>query len=106
MTERILEILRSARSRKAMYLGTVDVPSAESFLNGFEVGCFACGRDLPLEIREQATTARGWTWSAARPIDEMRQRGLTEEQVVDEFFAIEIAAWEAWYDLSPGSSDN
>ncbi|MHB1558572.1 MAG: hypothetical protein ACYC61_14035 [Isosphaeraceae bacterium] len=98
MSERILEILRSARSRKSMYLGTVDVPSAETFLNGFLVGCFACGRDVPLEIREQVTIARGWTWSAARPIDEMRERGLTEEQVVDELFAIEIAAWEAWHD--------
>ncbi len=106
MRERILEILRSARSRKAMYLGTVDVPSAECFLNGFVVGCFACGRDLPLEIHEQVTIARGWTWSAARPIDEMRERGLTEEQVVDELFAIEIAAWEALHNGFLASRDN
>ena len=56
----IIEILRSARERKAMYLGTVDVPSAENFLNGFKVGCFACRRDVPLEVRERVTTERGW----------------------------------------------
>jgi hypothetical protein len=95
MSWRIIEILRSARHRKAMYLGTVDVPSAENFLNGFQVGCFACGQDIPLEIRERVTTARGWGWSAKGPIEEMRERGLTEEEIVDELFAIEIAAWEA-----------
>jgi hypothetical protein len=91
----IIEILRSARDRKAMYLGTVDVPSAENFLNGFKVGCFACGRDVPLEVRARVTTKRGWVWSAKGPIEEMRERGLTEEEIVDELFAIEIAAWEA-----------
>jgi hypothetical protein len=96
MSRRIIEILKSARDREAMYLGTVDVPSAENFLNGFQVGCFACGRDLPLEVRERVTTARGWSWSAKRPIDEMRERGLNEEEIVDELFAIEIAAWEVW----------
>jgi hypothetical protein len=91
----IIEILRSARDRKAMYLGTVDVPSAENFLNGFKVGCFACGRDVPLEVRERVTTKRGWVWSAKSPIEEMKEQGLTEEEIVDELFAIEIAAWEA-----------
>jgi hypothetical protein len=33
--------------------------------------------------------------SAKGPIEEMRERGLTEEEIVDELFAIEIAAWEA-----------
>jgi hypothetical protein len=94
MVDRILEILRSARERKAMYLGTVDVSSAETFINGFQVGCFACGLDLPLEVLEQATIERGWPWYAARPIPEMRAAGLNEDQIVDELFAIQIAAWE------------
>lgn len=95
MVERIIEILRSARGRKAMYLGTIDVPSADSFLYGFRVGCFACGRDLSLAVRERVTTAHGWEWSARGPIEEMRERGLSEEEIVDELFAIEISAWEA-----------
>jgi hypothetical protein len=94
MVDRILEILGSARERKPMYLGTVDVASAESFLNGFLIGCFACGLEVPLEIQEQATIERGWPWYASRPIPEMRERGLSEEQIVDELFAIQIAAWE------------
>ena len=38
MVVRIIETLASARQRKAMYLGTVDAASAETFLNGFQVG--------------------------------------------------------------------
>lgn len=98
MIERIIEILRSARGRKAMYLGTADVASAEDFLNGFQVGCFACGQDIPPEIRERVTTERGWRWSAMGPIVQMRERGLTEEEIIDELFAIEIEAWEAFND--------
>jgi hypothetical protein len=95
MVGRIIEILGSARQRKAMYLGTVDVASAEQFLKGFQVGCFACNLDVPLEIRERVTTARGWRWNAKGPIAEMRERGLNEADIVDELFAIEIAGWEA-----------
>jgi hypothetical protein len=59
------------------------------------VECFACGHEVSLAIRERVTIARGWGWCANRPIEEMRERGLNDEEVVDELFAIEIAAWEA-----------
>jgi hypothetical protein len=94
MVYRILEILRSARQRKPMYIQPVDVAAAENFLAGFHVGCFACGLEVPFEIRERVTIERGWPWYAARPIKEMRERGLNEEQIVDELFAMEIAGWE------------
>lgn len=91
---RILEILRSARQRKSMYLGRTEVGTAETFLNGFKVGCFACGLEVPFKIQEQVTIERGWKWNALGPINEMREAGLSEEQVVDELFAIEISGWE------------
>src|SRR4051794_24912570 len=95
MVGRIVEILIGDRRRKPMYLGTVDGTTAETFLCGFRVGCLACGLDVPLEIRQQATTARGWRWEASGPVPEMRERGLSEEQIADELFAIEIAAWQS-----------
>jgi hypothetical protein len=42
-----------------MYLGMVDVASAEQFLNGFQAGCFASNLEVPLEIRERVTKGRG-----------------------------------------------
>ena len=58
------------------------------------VGCFACGIDLPLVFRERATNERGWEWNALGPTREMRSRGLADEQIIDELFLIEITAWE------------
>ncbi len=94
MVDRILEILRSARERKPMYIQPVDLAAAENFLTGFKVGCFACGLEVPYEIRERVTIERGWKWDAAPPTKEMRERGLNEEQIIDELFAIAIAEWE------------
>ena len=91
---RILEILRSARQRKGMYMEPVEVASAVNFLAGFKVGCFACGLDVSLKIQEQVTIERGWKWYAAHPIKEMQEAGPSEEQVIDELFAIEISVWE------------
>lgn len=95
--DRILEILRSVRAEsKAMDIQPLDVPSTINFLNGFALGCFACGLD-DLDVRESATVARGWTWSAAGPIGEMRERGLSEEAIVHELIETEIAVWTLWF---------
>ncbi len=94
MVDRILEILRSARQRKPMYIQPVDLVAAENFLTGFQIGCAACGLEVPHETREGVTIERGWPWYAARPIKEMREQGLTEEQIIDELFAMEITGWE------------
>jgi hypothetical protein len=96
MIERIVEFLTSVRSRKPMHLETVDAAAAMNFLHGFRVGCMACGFDLPPECCEQATTGRGWEWSAAGTAGQMRERGLSEEAIADELLAIEIEAWSMW----------
>ncbi len=72
----------------------IDVAAAENFLNGFRIGCLACGLEVPLMIQEQVTVERGWKWCATGPIQEMQEAGLSEEQVIDELFAIEISGWE------------
>jgi hypothetical protein len=92
--DRVLEILRSARHRKSMYLDSIELGAAVNFLNGFKVACFACGLEVPLKIQKQVTIERGWKWNALGAIKEMQEAGLSEEQVVDELFAIEISGWE------------
>jgi hypothetical protein len=53
-----------------------------------------CPNTSGLHIR----TARGWGWYAKRPIEEMRKRRMNEAEIVDELFAIAIAAWKALND--------
>ena len=80
MVDHILDILRSARQRKPMYLQSVDIAAADNFLTGFEIGCFACGLEVPVEIRERVTIERGWKWYAELPITEMRDADLTKNR--------------------------
>ena len=43
-----------------------------------------------LEVRREATYRRGWGFPAAGPAGEVRERGYTEAQVVDELMMIEV----------------
>lgn len=90
----VLEVLKSVRSRKAMYLQELTVRSAEDFLSGFRTGCFARGLAVAPEIHQRAMAERGWECSAALPSLQMRARGLSEEAIIDELFAIEIDCFE------------
>ena len=106
---RVIEFTRSVRARQRMYLttdnvgdarnvSTGDIPAAQNVLAGFGVASAACGFALPDEVKARATVGRGWTWSAAGTVGEMRGSGLGEAAIVDELFAIGVAAREAWRD--------
>ena len=92
MPLRIVEILESFRDRKPMYVGgIVDVRSIELFLSGFETGLFACG--VPHGIDLEVTTERGWEINALGPVRQMRDRGFTDDEIIDEIFAIKIETY-------------
>jgi hypothetical protein len=94
MIARLIGILESARKRPAMYLGRVDPDLAEAFLNGMNVACFAAGVDVTPEVRRRVTEARGWPWTAQSTAQILRECGLDTAAIVDELFALEIAALE------------
>jgi hypothetical protein len=89
-----LQILKSAQQRKAMYLRQVTTVDAENFLAGFTIGCSIFGIQVPVEFYAQATQARGWRFNALGATPEMLAKGLSDEKIVEELFAIEIKAWE------------
>ena len=82
----ILEILEAFRTRKDMYIDPVCPEEAEKWLYGFDVGCFACGVQIEWQI---ALEKRGWELrSTTSPIHEMRVKGLSDEQIIDELVAL------------------
>ena len=91
-TRRIVEILNSVRSRKAMYFSPVTVEAADTFLGGFVVGCLASGSIDRSGIVE-SQQARGWQIEAYGVIPQMRERGMTDEQMIDELIDIHIDAF-------------
>lgn len=87
-----MEILRSFRRRKRMYLMTVDLSNVQSFLTGFQIGGSGAGLQGPTEYWYEASERRGWGREAMGPIPPMREKGLDDEAIADELIEIEILA--------------
>lgn len=87
----MIEILQSVRERKEMYFQPISVEAANNFLGGIWVTCFAFGV-CTHEDWDAAIKLRGWEVLSIGPTREMRVRGLSEEQMIDELIEIQIAA--------------
>ncbi len=76
-----------------MYFSKVEASAALDFLWGFQTACRALGYEVPLKIKEKVCVEHGWHWSAHGPEREMKERGLADEVIVKELFAIAIDEW-------------
>lgn len=94
----IISELENVRQYKNMYIGSIDVSLAEAYLNGLITAWKKFGFEADETIRERIITERGWEISAARPVREMRSRGLTDEEIIHEVLTIEIETWKRIYD--------
>lgn len=89
----LLVMLEHARSRPSMYAR--GVRDTDNLLRGIQLAMEICLGDTDdFRIRGHFVTESGWTWSSLPPWDEMRQAGLSEDQIVDEMYRIEILVWQ------------
>jgi hypothetical protein len=84
MYARIIEILDAFRRRKDPYISPVSPEEAEKFLYGFDTGCVACG---VLVEWQACAERRGWRLGAIGPITQMRERGMTDDAIIDELIS-------------------
>lgn len=96
-----IDTLEEARQWPGMFMHPTGEASAQNFLSGFGAACYAFGVTLSLEHRRQAAADRGWSFPSTGPAGQMRERGYTEAQVVDELIAIEIQALEVLAETIP-----
>ena len=85
-----IEGLEKVRQRPAMFIGTVTVESMDIFLGGFTLAFWAF--DYSQEFEREATYKRGWTFPPIGPIPQMREKGYSEEQIIDELIMVKITA--------------
>ena len=91
MIDKLIQLLTRLRQSKEMFLYPLTSGSLENYLNGFRGAGAACGVEAPRKLRQQVIEARGWKFSAAGPAPQMKQKGLTDEAIMDELIDIEIA---------------
>src|SRR6266540_4309860 len=89
----VIDVLEDARKRKHMFLKDVDPSATINWLNGFMAAVSTLTGRMHHKFHEQAYRQRGWEFSARGPWVEMQERGLEEDAIVDELFALEILAW-------------
>lgn len=92
--QRIIEVLESACARKRMYLSEVTVSSTMNFLGGFSVAAGIFGHQPSVEIMKKAWEGRGWEFLATGPLAEMKSKGMTEDEIIEELFQLEIQTWK------------
>ena len=106
----IIEILESVRKRTPMYIEAIDAKLLEHFLHGFNVGCFALLNDAQAYSRHismflRIASERGWDFNALSPVNVMRKKGLSEEEILNELMVLEIKTWHRLCCTNPESPD-
>jgi hypothetical protein len=100
--ETLVRVLEAARKHPGMYFGEPNVEVLQGFLHGVRVGAGLVDYRIthtPDSPFHTLVEARGWPYSARSPAFAMRERGLSEQEIVDELLQIEILAWKATYNL-------
>jgi len=91
----LIEWLEHVRTRPEMYMTQVTAESVNICLWWFHLGLSQTGLlNHPAEFLSWAPGLRGWELNSLGPEREMRERGFTETQVIEELFHIEITAWQ------------
>lgn len=90
--QRLVEELERVRECPAMYYGFRTAEATQRFLDGFRTACRILGLEVNIDLRRAVAEARGWDLPTAGLASPMRERGLSEERIVDELLVIEIDA--------------
>jgi hypothetical protein len=95
-----IETLQHVRVRPMMFMGAVTAEYAMVFLYGFWAACraFGCLRELEVDFMREAANQRGWEYTALGSLPDMRKKGLTQEQMVDELLLIDITVLQMMAD--------
>jgi hypothetical protein len=94
---KIINALFHVKERPQMHIGKPSVESLECFIHGFNSGCFFANSDIDSakhrKLLEQITVERGWLLRPVSVSVEMRERGMSEPEIIQELLTIEIEAW-------------
>jgi hypothetical protein len=94
----IISNLSLIQQRPRMYVGAGDgVHLIQILLSGIQIGCRALGCSYEIEDERRAMQQHGWERHADGTITQMRERGLTEMQMVHDLLEIEKDSWRNYH---------
>ena len=97
--------LENVMRRPQIYIGKIESKSLEHYLQGFRdvAHLFAYMKywEKYLRIVEEVAYDRGWPGSLDF-VKEIRTRGLSEKEIIEEMLAVEIESWKRLATLISG----
>ena len=92
------EYLEKVIVRPEMWASPLNLQTLESFLNGFASGYFLAKSNLQFSDKIDAwkyvVKSRGWKVNSLGIEKEMRAKGKSEREIIDETLRIEIEVWK------------
>ncbi|MBX7173442.1 MAG: hypothetical protein K1X72_20910 [Pyrinomonadaceae bacterium] len=101
---RIIDYLDLMKQRPKMCIYPFNTDSLRNFLYGLE-RCFLLSFDESelhlrfselINARSETIHNRGWKVLSVSPDYEMREKGMPEEEIIQELIEIEIGKWKIW----------
>lgn len=78
-----------------MYYGKYDTDAVIVFTHGFYMSLTITNQTFPsLDIQKEAARNLGWNFNALGIVPHMKQKGLSDEEMVRELISVEIGAWK------------
>ncbi len=66
-------------------------------MQGVKNACKYLGVDIDDNIYVQVIKEHGWSQMSALPVNEMKEKGLTNSQIVNELINIDLETWKRIY---------
>jgi hypothetical protein len=97
----LVSVLAHMRLRPGMYFSNT-VPAIQNYLHGFQTACTLLGFDI-WKDEQEIWAERGWKISALHPINQMRDKGMSDDEIAAEVFAMLILHLRRKYNISDES---
>lgn len=93
--DKIIEFFEAVKVRPTMYFGKYDTEAFRIFTHGFYMSLSITKQSFPnLEMRKVAAKTRGWNFNALGIIPDMKEKELSNEDMVKELISVEIETWK------------
>lgn len=87
---RLIVEVESVIKRPNSYFGRSTPTTAQAFCMGVNCAILVFGGKLSHELHLKALESRGWKFTSTDGLDLMQERGLSEEQIVEELLRLQI----------------
>ncbi len=96
----IIKLYEAVLMRPSMYFGNSrDYSAVIHFTSGLYSALVATNQSSPTyPNRQEIYKMQGWEFTQFGAVNEMKEKGLSDEEIVKELTLVELKVWKSFYD--------